>query len=105
MSQINLTLMAAIGITGGISTGKTSFCECLREIVPGAKFFDADQATHQLGSSANDFSITSCNCRRSAALTRLKRNCLGALIAGNWVSAKSQTKLTHLVFFMVSCSA
>jgi len=40
--------MPAIGITGGISTGKTSFCECLREILPGAKFFDADQAAHQL---------------------------------------------------------
>jgi dephospho-CoA kinase len=39
--------MAVIGITGGISTGKTSFCECLREIVPAAKFFDADQAAHQ----------------------------------------------------------
>ena len=40
--------MAVIGITGGISTGKTSFCECLREIVPAGKFFDADQAAHQL---------------------------------------------------------
>jgi dephospho-CoA kinase len=40
--------MPAIGITGGISTGKTSFCECLREIVPAAKFFDADQAAHRL---------------------------------------------------------
>jgi dephospho-CoA kinase len=40
--------MPAIGITGGISTGKTSFCECLREILPGAKLFDADQAAHQL---------------------------------------------------------
>jgi len=40
--------MAVIGITGGISTGKTSFCECLREIVPAAKFFDADQVAHEL---------------------------------------------------------
>ena len=40
--------MPAIGITGGISTGKTTFCECLREIVPTAKFFDADQVAHQL---------------------------------------------------------
>ncbi len=40
--------MAVIGITGGISTGKTSFCECLRELVSTAKFFDADQAAHQL---------------------------------------------------------
>jgi len=40
--------MAVIGITGGISTGKSSFCKCLREIVPAGKFFDADQAAHQL---------------------------------------------------------
>jgi dephospho-CoA kinase len=37
-----------IGITGGISTGKTSFCDCLREIVPAAKIFNADQAAHEL---------------------------------------------------------
>jgi dephospho-CoA kinase len=35
--------MPAIGITGGISTGKSTFCDCLREILPAAKFFDADQ--------------------------------------------------------------
>jgi dephospho-CoA kinase len=40
--------MPAIGITGGISTGKSTFCDCLREIVPGAKFFDADQAARSL---------------------------------------------------------
>jgi dephospho-CoA kinase len=40
--------MPTIGITGGISTGKSTFCACLREIVPNAKFFDADQAAHQL---------------------------------------------------------
>ena len=40
--------MPAIGITGGISTGKTTFCQCLREILPEAKFFDADDAAHQL---------------------------------------------------------
>ncbi|PWT84523.1 MAG: dephospho-CoA kinase [Acidobacteria bacterium] len=40
--------MPAIGITGGISTGKSTFCKCLREILPGAKFFDADAAAHTL---------------------------------------------------------
>ena len=40
--------MPAIGITGGISTGKTTFCDCLREILPGARFFNADQAARQL---------------------------------------------------------
>jgi dephospho-CoA kinase len=40
--------MPAIGITGGVSTGKSTFCQCLREILPAAKFFDADQAAHDL---------------------------------------------------------
>src|SRR5437764_5742911 len=40
--------MAVIGITGGISTGKSTLCACLREIVPSAKLFDADHAAHQL---------------------------------------------------------
>ena len=40
--------MPAIGITGGISTGKTSFCDCLGEILPDAKFFNADKAARAL---------------------------------------------------------
>ena len=40
--------MPVIGVTGGISTGKTTFCECLREIIPAATFFDADQAARDL---------------------------------------------------------
>ena len=40
--------MAVIGITGGISTGKSTFCDCVRELLPGAKFFGADQAAHAL---------------------------------------------------------
>jgi dephospho-CoA kinase len=40
--------MPAIGITGGISTGKSTFRECLREMLPGAKFFNADEAAHVL---------------------------------------------------------
>ena len=40
--------MPVIGVTGGISTGKTSFCYCLREIVPEAKVFNADHATREL---------------------------------------------------------
>jgi dephospho-CoA kinase len=43
-----LRIMPAIGITGGISTGKTAFCDCLRELLPAAKFFNADQAAHSL---------------------------------------------------------
>src|SRR6266702_1967246 len=40
--------MPAIGITGGISTGKSTFCGCLRELLPVARFFDADEAAHAL---------------------------------------------------------
>jgi len=40
--------MPAIGITGGISTGKSTFCDCLREIIPAAKFFDADLEARSL---------------------------------------------------------
>jgi dephospho-CoA kinase len=40
--------MPAIGITGGISTGKSTFVECLRALLPRATFFDADQAAHAL---------------------------------------------------------
>ena len=44
----DVRIMPAISITGGISTGKSTFCECLRELLPGAKFFGADQAAHAL---------------------------------------------------------
>src|SRR6266478_7534050 len=40
--------MPAIGITGGISTGKSTFSNCLCEILPHARFFDADRAAHDL---------------------------------------------------------
>ena len=40
--------MPAIGNTGGISTGKSSFVACLREILPEARFFDADVAAREL---------------------------------------------------------
>ena len=41
--------MPVIGITGGISTGKTSFCGALRALAPDATFFDADRAARELG--------------------------------------------------------
>jgi dephospho-CoA kinase len=40
--------MPAIGITGGISTGKTTFVACLRKVLPVATFFNADRAAHAL---------------------------------------------------------
>src|SRR6476659_5304415 len=40
--------MPAIGITGGISTGKSTFVNCLRGLLQDAKFFDADAMARQL---------------------------------------------------------
>ena len=40
--------MPAIGITGGISAGKSTFCECVRGTLSTAKLFNADQAAHAL---------------------------------------------------------
>jgi dephospho-CoA kinase len=40
--------MPAIGITGGISTGKTTFCRRLCALLPEARFFDADKAARAL---------------------------------------------------------
>lgn len=40
--------MPAIGLTGGIATGKTAFGRALREALPAARFFDADAAAREL---------------------------------------------------------
>lgn len=40
--------MPAIGITGGVATGKSAFCEALRRTLPEAQFFNADEAAHSL---------------------------------------------------------
>jgi dephospho-CoA kinase len=40
--------MPAIGITGGISTGKSTFLNCLREIASNSRFYDADAAAREL---------------------------------------------------------
>lgn len=43
--------MPAIGITGGIATGKSAFMQMLRELLPAALFFDADRAARELTDS------------------------------------------------------
>jgi dephospho-CoA kinase len=40
--------MSVIGITGGISTGKSAFTKCLRELLASARFFDADEMARDL---------------------------------------------------------
>jgi dephospho-CoA kinase len=44
--------MPVVGITGGIATGKTTLCDALRDLIPSARFFNADQAARDL--SAQD---------------------------------------------------
>ena len=46
--------MPAIGITGGIATGKSAFCEALRVLLPSARIFNADQAARELVTSDAD---------------------------------------------------
>ena len=48
MIGVRSSKMPAIGITGGISTGKSTFCDCLGQILPEARFFDADAAAREL---------------------------------------------------------
>jgi dephospho-CoA kinase len=40
--------MPAIGVTGGISTGKSTFIKSLRQLLPEATFFDADVMAREL---------------------------------------------------------
>jgi len=40
--------MPAIGVTGGISSGKSTFMKCLRRLLPEATFFDADAMAREL---------------------------------------------------------
>ena len=44
----DVRLMPAIGITGGISVGKSTLVKCLHDVLPSAMFFDADAAAHKL---------------------------------------------------------
>jgi len=54
LPNTELFLMPAIGITGGISTGKSTFCRYLRDLMPEARFFDADQAARWLADNDSE---------------------------------------------------
>jgi dephospho-CoA kinase len=43
--------MPAIGITGGIATGKSALCQAIRALLPDARIFNADQAARELVTS------------------------------------------------------
>lgn len=40
--------MRVMALTGGIASGKSTFCRLLREELPGVAIFDCDEAVHQL---------------------------------------------------------
>src|SRR5438067_13584037 len=89
--------MPAIGITGGISTGKSTFCDCLKEILPAAKFFDADAVAPQLVDLEEvkqdplakfGFGIFSRN-------GDLNREALGAIIFQNAAKRRALAQILH----------
>jgi len=47
LAQPAINGTVVIGITGGVATGKSAFCESLRQLSHGT-FFDADRAAHDL---------------------------------------------------------
>src|SRR5436309_3784230 len=89
--------MAAIGITGGISTGKSTFCECLHEIVPAAKFFNADQAAHQLADldEVKQELLREFGVKFFSPNGDLNRAALRAIIFGNAAKKSALEKILH----------
>jgi dephospho-CoA kinase len=90
--------MPAIGITGGISTGKTTFCDCLREILPAARFFNADQAARQLVDSDEEVKqaiITGFGPDIYSASGHLNRGQLRAIVFQNAVKKSVLEQILH----------
>ena len=56
--------MPAIGITGGISTGKCTFVECLRELLPIVRFSMQTRQHIALGSAGSEKSKFGANLAR-----------------------------------------
>jgi dephospho-CoA kinase len=90
--------MPAIGITGGISTGKSTFCDCLREILPAAKFFNADQAAHELVELDPDVKkelVAKFGQEIFSRDGRLKRERLRAIIFQNFAKKSALEQILH----------
>src|SRR6267143_1888235 len=90
--------MPAIGITGGISTGKSTFCQCLREVLPEAKFFDADEAAHQLvdlDSQVKEELLAEFGAGVFSAKGDLNRKRLGAIIFQDAAKKSALEKILH----------
>ena len=90
--------MPAIGITGGISTGKSTFCDCLRELLPAAKFFDADQAAHELvelDPDAQKEIVAEFGREIFSRAGRLKRERLRAVVFKNAAKRRALEQILH----------
>src|SRR5438309_2605063 len=90
--------MPAIGITGGISTGKSAFCDCLCELLPAAKFFDADQAAHELVELDPDVQkelVAEFGQEIFSRDGRLKRERLRALVFRNAAKKSALERILH----------
>src|SRR4029077_7729247 len=88
--------MPSIGITGGVSTGKSTFCECLREIGPAARSFNADDAAHELV----ELEEIKQELRREFGAeifsgTDLNRAALGAIIFHDGAKKRALEKILH----------
>src|SRR5438876_5766223 len=90
--------MPAIGITGGISTGKSTFCDCLCEILPAARFFNADQAAHELVELDPDVQkelVAEFGRQIFSRDGRLKRERLRAIVFQNFAKKSALEQILH----------
>jgi dephospho-CoA kinase len=89
--------MPAIGITGGISTGKSTFCDCLREIVPAAKFFDADLAARSVAElpEVKDEILGQFGSGVFSSTGDLNRAKLRAIVFGNATKRRALEQILH----------
>src|ERR1700730_1386813 len=90
--------MAVIGITGGISTGKSTFCDCLCEILPAAKLFNADQAARELVEFDPDVQkelVAEFGPEIFSSDGRLKREQLRAVVFKNAAKRRALEQILH----------
>jgi dephospho-CoA kinase len=88
----------AIGITGGVATGKSSFVHHLRELLPAAHFFDADAMAREL--TRNDPNVL-VEIRREFgneifhASGELNRSALRAIVFGAPLKRRALEQILH----------
>lgn len=90
--------MPAIGITGGIATGKSAFTQLLRELLPEAVFFDADRAARDL--AAHDSEVralitTQFGAEIYSAAGDLKREALRAIVFADPERRQALEQILH----------